>query len=132
MIWRQIPPYSFPNQTLLFMCLQEMSFENTVGKGEIAHEEQFLLLPKCFLPFWRTLPFSSNLKLSSANSLSLEESKICCLGKGLNIVGKGEKTGNQHILLFPEYFQTHKAFKVKLSHLSPFEVDCKCFNLDLV
>ena len=24
------------------------------------------------------LPFSSNLKLSSANSLSLEESKICC------------------------------------------------------
>ena len=27
------------------------------------------------------LPFSSNLKLSSANSFSLEESKICCLGK---------------------------------------------------
>ena len=30
----------------------------------------------------KTLPFSSNLKLSCANSLSLEESKICCLGKG--------------------------------------------------
>ena len=28
------------------------------------------------------LPFSSNLKLQSANSFSLEESKICCLGKG--------------------------------------------------
>ena len=28
------------------------------------------------------LPFSSNLKLSSANSFSLEESKICRLGKG--------------------------------------------------
>ena len=28
------------------------------------------------------LPLSSNLKLSSANSFSLEESKICCLGKG--------------------------------------------------
>ena len=28
------------------------------------------------------MPFSSNLKLSFANSLSLEESKICCLGKG--------------------------------------------------
>ena len=27
------------------------------------------------------LPLSSNLKLSSANSFSLEESKICCLGK---------------------------------------------------
>ena len=28
------------------------------------------------------LPFSSKLKLSSANSFSLEESKICHLGKG--------------------------------------------------
>ena len=28
------------------------------------------------------LPFSSNLKLSSANSFNLEESKICRLGKG--------------------------------------------------
>ena len=28
------------------------------------------------------LPFLSNLKLSSANSFSLKESKICCLGKG--------------------------------------------------
>ena len=28
------------------------------------------------------LPFLSNLKLSSANSFSLEESKICRLGKG--------------------------------------------------
>ena len=29
-------------------------FENTVGKGEIARNEQFLLFPQCFLPFWRT------------------------------------------------------------------------------
>ena len=29
--------------------------------------------------------FSSNLKLSSANYLSLEESKICRLGKGLAV-----------------------------------------------
>ena len=31
-----------------------MSLENTVGKGEIAHNEQFLLFPQCFLPIWRT------------------------------------------------------------------------------
>ena len=30
-------------------------FENTVGKGEIAHNEQFLLFPQCFLPIWITL-----------------------------------------------------------------------------
>ena len=36
-----------------------------------------------FYPFWRAFwQFTWNLKLSSANSLSLEESKICRLGKG--------------------------------------------------
>ena len=30
---------------LVFMCLQYKSFENTVGKGEIARNEQFLLFP---------------------------------------------------------------------------------------
>ena len=30
------------------------SYENTVGKGEIAQNERFLLSPRWFLPFWRT------------------------------------------------------------------------------
>ena len=29
--------------------------ENTVGKGEIAHNEQFLLFPQCFLLIWKAL-----------------------------------------------------------------------------
>ena len=29
--------------------------ENTVEKGEIAHNKQFLLFPQCFLPVWRTI-----------------------------------------------------------------------------
>ena len=44
-----------PKQALVFTCLQFKSFENTLGKGEIAHNEQFLLFPQCFLPIWRTL-----------------------------------------------------------------------------
>ena len=36
-------------------CLQNKSFKNTVGKGEIAQNGQFLLFPQCFLPIWRTL-----------------------------------------------------------------------------
>ena len=52
-----------------------MSSENTVGKGEIARCKQFLLFPQCFLPIWMDfLPVSSNLKLLSANSFSLEKS----------------------------------------------------------
>ena len=39
----------FPKQALVFTCLQYKSFENTVGKGIIARNEQFLLFPLCFL-----------------------------------------------------------------------------------
>ena len=45
----------FPKEALVFTNLQYMSFENTVEKGEIARNEQFLLFSQCFLPVWRTL-----------------------------------------------------------------------------
>ena len=41
---------------MVFICLQYKPFENTVGKGEIARNEQFLLFPQCFLPAWCFLP----------------------------------------------------------------------------
>ena len=44
----------FPNKGLFFTCLWYKSFENTVGKGEIAHNEQFLLFPQRFQPIWRS------------------------------------------------------------------------------
>ena len=40
--------------SLVFTCLQNTFFENTVGKGEIACKEQFLLFAQHFLPFCRT------------------------------------------------------------------------------
>ena len=57
-------------------------YKNTVGKGEIARNEQFLLFQVFSTCLDNFLPFSSNLKLSSANSFSLEESKICRLVMG--------------------------------------------------
>ena len=36
------------------MPLGNKPFEKTVGKGEIARTEQFLLFPQCFLPVWIT------------------------------------------------------------------------------
>ena len=54
-IWRGQRLTGFPKQALVFMCLQYKSFEITVGKGEIARYEQFLLSPLCFLPFWGPL-----------------------------------------------------------------------------
>ena len=73
----------FPKQARVFTRLQYKSFENTVGKGELASNKQFLLFPQCFIPVWRTFNNCyQNLKLWSAMSFSLEESKICRLGKG--------------------------------------------------
>ena len=46
--------WPFPKQALVFTYLPYNSFDNTVGKGEIARNEQFLLFPQCFLPIWRT------------------------------------------------------------------------------
>ena len=64
------------------MCLQYKSFENTVGKGEIAGNEQFLLFHSIFYPFWElSAIFFTNIKLLSAKSFSLEDSKIYCLDR---------------------------------------------------
>ena len=56
-------PSFFPKQALVFMCLQYKSFENNVGKGEIARNEQFLLFPVFSTLLETSLPFSSNLKI---------------------------------------------------------------------
>ena len=44
----------FLKQALVFTCLQCKSFDHTVGKGEIARNEQFLLFPQCYLSLCTT------------------------------------------------------------------------------
>ena len=44
---------SFPNKPW-FLCVCHRSLRKTLGKGEIALNEQFFLLPQCFLPVLRT------------------------------------------------------------------------------
>ena len=48
--------------------------ENTLGKGEIARDEQFLLFPKCFL---RTFP-----KVFTKDLYCRHIKTRACLGKG--------------------------------------------------
>ena len=56
------------------MCLQYKSFENTVGKGEITHNEQFLLFLQCFLHFWRTFCHFHQIWNSCLQTLSVWKS----------------------------------------------------------
>ena len=72
-----------PNKPWFLRVCSTRLFENTLGKGEIARNEQFLLFPTVFSTRLENLPpYSSNLKLSPVNSFSLEVSQICRLGKG--------------------------------------------------
>ena len=68
---------SLSQTALVLTCLQYKSFENTVRKRAISTFPS--LFSTCSDNF---LQISSNLKLSSANSFSLEKSKIYRLGKG--------------------------------------------------
>ena len=84
----RIPFNLFPNNPLFYV-----SFENTVGKGEIARNEQFLLFPQCFLAFWRTccrFPQIQNCHL-----------QIISVWKSLDIfVWEKVKTEKRHIALY--------------------------------
>ena len=67
-------------QALVFTCLQYKSFENIVGKGEIACNKNFSFSPSVFYPLGELSAIFNKFKMS-ANSFRLEESNIVCLGK---------------------------------------------------
>ena len=72
---------SLPQTIPRFMCLQYSSFDS--AKRRNCSLRAISPFPTVFSPCLDNfLPFSLNLKLLSANSLSLEEAKICCLGEG--------------------------------------------------
>ena len=66
------------------MHQQQTAFENIVGKGEIARNEQFLLFPQCF-PLNRIIesPFVCIFDIISLFAAELEEPKIGISGEGL-------------------------------------------------
>ena len=65
---------------------QQTAFENIVGKGKIAHNEQFLLFPQCFLLTQVTVsPFLHIFDIISLFAAELEELKIGTSSKGLII-----------------------------------------------
>ena len=64
---------TFPKQALVFSCVRYMSLENTVGKGEIARNEQFLLFPHRFLPLQRTLDHFHQIHNCRLQNLTFEK-----------------------------------------------------------
>ena len=52
---------------------RETPFENTVGKGEIARNEQFLIFSQCFPPVWITFCHFRQILNSCLQTLSVRE-----------------------------------------------------------
>ena len=66
------------------MHQEQTAFENTVGKGEIGRNEQFLLFPQCFLLIQIILsPFVHIFDLISLFAAEFEEPKIGISGNKL-------------------------------------------------
>ena len=64
------------------MHQQETAFENIVRKGEIAHDEQFLLFPQCFQLNQITVsPFVHIFDIVSIFAAEFEEPKIGLSGE---------------------------------------------------
>ena len=75
----------FPNKPWFLRVCSTSLLKTQWEKEEIAHNEQFLLFAVFSTLLDNFPPFLSILKLSSAKSLSLEESKIYRLGKSLSL-----------------------------------------------
>ena len=66
------------------MHQQQTAFENIVGKGEIASNEQFLLFPQCFLHSQIIVSTLVHIfDIISLFAAESEEAKIGISGKGL-------------------------------------------------
>ena len=66
------------------MHQQYIAFQNIVGKGEIAGNEQFFLFPQCFLLNQKTVsPFDHTFDIISLFAAEFEKPKIGISCKGL-------------------------------------------------
>ena len=74
----------FPKQALVFTCLQYKSFENTVGKGEIARNN-FSFSHSVFYPFRELSANFIKLKIVICKLFQFGRVENLSSGKGLNI-----------------------------------------------
>ena len=73
-----LPAWKFPSEPLFLGVCSTMLLKTLCEKEKLLVKSNF-----SFSTLFDSLPpFSSKLELSSANSFSLEESKLCRLGKG--------------------------------------------------
>ena len=82
-------PQLFTTQSQLLRTIKKTALENTVGKGENAGNQHFLLLPQYFLLYQREISLFKQLLICRLQMLSIWSClKICRFGKGLNVFSR--------------------------------------------
>ena len=115
------------------MQQQQRAFENIVGKGEIAHNKQFLLFQQCFL-FNQLIvsPFVHIFNIISLFAAEFEKPKI-------GITGKWFKEKRERVLRHSYYtyfeFTCHSHFhlsvlEVSVARLRVYQNSCRQFFLN--
>ena len=89
------------------MHQQQTAFENIVGKGEIAHNEQFLLFPQCFQLNQITVsPFVHIFDIIFLFAVELEEPRICISGKRVNKISSQQLTHDGSYMCVYVFYHT--------------------------
>ena len=88
------------------MCLQYKPFENTVGKGEIARNEQFLLFPQCFLPVRRIFAICIKFEIVVCKLFQFGRVHNLLFGKGLICTAVIFVNVANLLYCLPDYFVT--------------------------
>ena len=72
----------FPNKPLILRVRSTNLLKTLWEKEKLPVTSNSSFLPQCFLPFWRTFCHFPQIQNCCLQTFSLEESKICLLGKG--------------------------------------------------
>ena len=106
----------FPNKPCyLRVCSTRLL--KTLGKGEIARNDQFLLFPQCFLAFW--IAFSHVYQISNCRlpTLSVRKSLKFVIWERVkrieNTVGKGQIAHDEQFLIFPVFSKDFNCRHIK-------------------
>ena len=137
----------FPNKSRFLRFCSTSLLENPVAKGEIARNEQFLLFPQCFLPILRTFCHCHQIQNCRLQTLSVWKSLNFVVWERVNALplnhdflttlylkkktfentlGKGENSGYQNFLHFPQCFLPFPEKNQFFIHI--YIVFCKCFQ----
>ena len=117
--------YTFSKQALVFTCLQYKTFENTVEKGEIARNKQFLLFPTVFsVRLGELSVIFSKFEIVACKLLQFERVENVSFGKGLKVF----QSMDRYSVIGLKISLTEKIISKSGQNIKKTSLDLACFR----